>query len=97
MVGSPKRHISNWNSILEDEISKQKLSNQHAYEVITKTTIEEMSKMIDENADFKDLPYLKARIFVKYAHYNKKLLPDEKTFNLIFEEIDKIINGDATL
>lgn len=36
MVGNPKRHLSQWDSILQDEVVKQKLTNQESLEVFTR-------------------------------------------------------------
>jgi len=35
MVGNPKRHLSQWDSILQDEIVKQELENQNILEIIS--------------------------------------------------------------
>jgi len=76
-------------------ITKDKLFGEPYYhEVLFPETknrpIEEMSDLIDKEAEFKNLSFLKARVFLKYAYYDKPLNPDDKTFSLIYSEIENV-------
>lgn len=52
--------------------------------------IREMINRIDNDAHLSNIDYLKARVLIKYAYYEKKLYPDIETFEIIFKEVDKI-------